>query len=304
MQESQKPSERNQDPEAGLSPEAEERAGNELFRWALESFVNPELGRRQEEEGWGDSPILRFQVQFPEEDLPKILLNDEVQGFLEVKATGPIKKGQVITTGDFSEISDYRPLDEDAGTPHITGFLHAGGWFVGFQLAHRHPARREHLDAGREFLAAAQDALEKRRLRVCLDAANSAAELLVKAELLSCGPAIDFAYKARSHDGLSMAYNLWGNLGNTDPRFVDALNRLRRLRSKARYLQGGQLPEESQVEEILETLAAMEQQASHLVEAPLHELPKKYTVVATRELKAGELIGPDASTLFPPKKPA
>jgi uncharacterized protein (UPF0332 family) len=232
----------------------------------------------------------------------KILLNDEVQGVLEVKASGPVEKGQLITEQDFSEISDYRPLDEDAGTPHVTGFAHRDSWLLGFQLAHRHPARGEHLEAGREFLATAQYAFEQGWLRVALDDAHSAAELLAKAELLSCGPVIELAENAQSHDGVSTIYNLWGRLGNTESKFVDALNRLRWLRSDARYLKRDRLPEVSEIEKLLKTLEAMERHAAHLVEAPLHDLPTKYTVIATQQLRAGQLVGPGASTIFPPKR--
>jgi uncharacterized protein (UPF0332 family) len=297
------PSELAQKEPLDIDEEAATRAASEILSWVQSGYIEPEIQRRKEQDWWPEGTILyRFQVQFPETGSPNVLLNDEVQGILEVKASGPIEKGQLITEQDFSEISDYRPLDEDAGTPHVTGFAHGGSWFLGFQLAQRHPARREHLEAGQEFLATAQYAFEQGRLRVALDAANSAAELLAKAELLSCGPAIELAEKAHSHDGVSTIYNLWGRLGNTEPEFVDALNRLRWLRSRARYLKGDSLPELSQIENLLETLEAMEDHAAHLVKAPLHDLPPKYTVIATRKLKAGELIGPEASTIFPRRR--
>jgi hypothetical protein len=281
------------------------RAGGEMFSWVRTLYVDPEIQSRQERGLWPEGTgLYRFQVQFPEAESPKVRLNDEVKGILEVKAAGPVEEGQLVTEDDFSEITDYKPLDEDAGIPHVTGFAHRDSWFLGYQLAHRHPARHEHLAAGREFLAAAHTALAEGHPRVVLDAANSAAELFVKAELLSCGPVIEMAEKARSHDGLSMVYNLWGRLGNTDARFVDALNRLRRFRSDARYLKGELQVEVSEMEGLLATLGALELHAQHLVEAPLHELPPKYTVIATRELKAGELIGPDASTIFPPRQAA
>jgi hypothetical protein len=34
---------------------------------------------------------------------------------------------------------------------------------------------------------------------------------------------------------ISSQYNLWGKMGNTDPRYVKLLNRLAKLRSPARY---------------------------------------------------------------------
>jgi HEPN domain len=283
-----------------LNPEAEERAGNEIFAWVSSDFVEPEVKRRQECGEWPPESLLyRFQVQFLEDGNLRVLLNDEVQGFLEVKATGTIEKGQVVTGDDFSEISDYRPLDEHAHLPHVTGFRHGGTWFLAFQLAQRHPRRREALEAGREFLATAHEAHAAGRIRVCLDSMYSAVELLAKAELLSSTPAIDFISKSRSHSGLSSAYNVWGHLGNTNPKFVDAFNELAQLRSPARYLEGDLPPHMDEVKKLLDTLSDMESHVGHLVEAPLHDLPEKYNVFAAQPIRAGELVGPDASTLFP-----
>jgi len=43
----------------------------------------------------------------------------------------------------------------------------------------------------------------------------------------------------------------------------------------------------------------MERHVAHLAEAPMHELPNQFTVMAARPIKAGELVGMDATTLFP-----
>jgi uncharacterized protein (UPF0332 family) len=264
-------------------------------------YVEPEIVRREAANEWTEgTPVLRFQVQFLDDREVRTRLNDEIGGYLEVKATGPIEKGQVITADDFSEISGYRLPDEHAHHPHVTAFLRHSSWFLAFQLGGRDPARHDVVSTGREFLGAAHDTLSSGRLRVCLDNAHSAVELLAKAELLSCAPTIEVAQRSTSHRTLLQAYNIWsGRLGNSDQRFAQTLNRLAKLRRRARYLLSDLDCDAAEAADLLSVLDDMEQHVAHLAEAPMHDLPNRFTVIASRKLKAGELVGMDATTLFP-----
>lgn len=276
-------------------------AGKALFGQAVDNYVGPEIVRREGRGEWSQGTILdRFQVQFPEDGAAQVRLNHEVQGILEVKATGPVKKGDLVTAGDFSEITSYRPLEEDVNTAHVTALAHGESWFLAFQFGARDPNRHEFLKAGREFLAQAHDAFRNGCLRPAIDNAASAVELLAKTELLSSNPAIELARESRSHDRLSGIYNAWGHLENTDARFVDAFKRLRKLRPAARYLERP-LPSSSEVRRLIGVLDEMEAYVAHLAQAPLHDLPSRYNLFATRMISAGELIDPDASSIFPPR---
>lgn len=287
-----------------VSPEvapAHEEAGKTMFDSMTEIWVTPEVERRRHAGTWGeDDVVYRFQVQFLEEDEVVVRVNDEVKGILTVKATGPVEKGQEIYMEDFSEISGYQLPDEYADHPHVTAVFHHETWFMSYQLGHRDPSRHEVLAAGREFLSAADDDLQAHRLRPFFDNANSAVELLAKAELLSSAPTIEIARECGSHRTLSQAYNVWvGHLENGDRRFSDALNRLAKLRRQGRYLTTDLEADEDEANGILAVLRDMERHVSHLAEAPVHELPSGFSVLATRELKAGELLGADAMTVFP-----
>lgn len=276
------------------------KSAQALFGGMVDAHVNPEVARRIDSGEWPESAtVFRFQVQFLDDEV-EVRLNEEVQGTLTVKATGPIEVGQEVTTADFSEISDYQLPDEHAHHPHITAFAHNSTWFLSFQLGGRDPARHETLTVAREFLAAAHDAFEANRLRACLDNAYSAVELLAKAELLSCAPTIEAMQKASSHRTISQAYNIWsGRLGNSDQRFAKALNRLAAIRRRARYMENELDCDQAEATELLSVLDSMEQHVAHLAEAPMHELPNRFTVMAARPIKAGELVGMDATTLFP-----
>jgi hypothetical protein len=68
--------------------------------------------------------------------------------------------------------------------------------------------------------------------------------------------------RSSTHKRVSAAYNAWAvHLKNDDLRFAGTLNRL--------------------------------------AEGPMHELPDRFKVIATRELQPGELIDRDATTIFP-----
>ena len=90
---------------------------------------------------------------------------------------------------------------------------------MSFDLSRRHPLSDDHLALGRDFAASAREAQAAGRLGVALDCAYSAAELLAKAELLSCSPTIEAALGARKHAGVATPYSLWARLGNTPARF-------------------------------------------------------------------------------------
>lgn len=275
-------------------------AATALFHGVLDEWVHPEIERRVQEKSWTEDAILyRFQVQFFDDEVA-VRINEEVKGILEVKAVGPIEKGQVIYEDNFSEIVGYQLPEEYAHHPHISGWAHHGVWSLLYQLGHRDPGRHRALASGRDYLGAAHEALVASRIGPCFDLAYSAVELLARAELLSCAPAISFVQRTSTHDGISAAYNAWSrHLGNGEPKFANAFNQLKELRRQARYGETDMGSRRTEAEEMLGVLDEMEKHVTRLAEAPMHELPDGFQVIATRELKAGELVSPDAMTIFP-----
>lgn len=283
------------------SPEAVEAAAT-VVQATLDNWVKPELERRQEAGSWPDEePVRRFQVQFLDEETV-VRLNDEVGGYLELDGGELIEINEFLSRSETGDVVGYRLPDEHAHHSHLTGWSNGKALFTTQHLAYRDPGRHEVLAGGREFLATAQDALEKRRLRACLDTAYSAAELLARAELLSCAPAVELVRGTSSHKGIGKAYNAWtGHLKNGDARFAVALNRLTDLRLTARYGREGQVVDEEEARSLLAVLVEMEKHVARLAEGPLHEMPDQFTVVAARNLKPGELVEAEATSIFPVK---
>jgi hypothetical protein len=172
---------------------------------------------------------------------------------------------------------------------------------MSYDLSRRHPLADEHLALGADFAASAHEAHAAARLGVALDCAYSAAELLAKAELLSCSPTIETALSARKHAGVVTPYTLWARLGNTEQRFATLLHRLGRLRPAARYLNGELAADEQAVGQMMETLAEMERHARGVVTGDPAYRRRRYQVIATRELRAGRLARDSDCTIVPQK---
>jgi uncharacterized protein (UPF0332 family) len=276
--------------------------GQALFDDMVRQFVRPELERRRADGKWPDEePVYRFQVLLPDGAPPEVRLNRDVGGTVMAKATRAIAAGEEVVIDDFSAITGYTPREKDAGTPHVTAFLHREGWSLVFEFAGGHPDRFAFLERAEEFLEAAQRALRKEHLGACYDNALSSCELLAKTELLSCRPTIEIVLNSRTHAAIATPYNLWANLGNTDKRYARLLDRLHARRSTARYLQGVQPLTHSEAKEVLATLTDMHEHVKRRAQETPAEGDDRFNVYATRELRAGELVRSGDFTLKPPR---
>lgn len=281
-----------------------ERVGTTLFQDVLDRYIVAEVERRQETREWTDDMgLYRFQVLMPPDGENQVRLNEQVGGTIQAVATRAIEKGDGVVVEDFSGVKGYEPLPEDIGVPHVTAFLHRDGWSLAFEFSYRHPRRFEYLELATGFAATAGEALAADRLGVALDNAFSAVELLAKAELLSCHPTIEDALAASSHGAIATPYALWARLDNTDSRFVHLLYRLQELRPAARYLKKALALRDGEPESLFSLLAQMEVHVRRVVEgADTGEGPHGFNVIATRDVKAGQLVMRTDFTSRPPKE--
>lgn len=264
--------------------------GQALFDDMLERFIRPELKRRVE---GGDlsstDTVVRFQLLLPDGVAPIIRLNDEVGGTVTAISTRAMGAGEEVTVADIGGITAYEPRGEDAGIPHVSAFLHSGGWSLVFQFSQGHSSRFEFLERADQFLATARDALIGGRIAPFFDNAFSACELLAKAELLSGRPTIDLVLNSKSHSAIRSSYSLWAHLGNTDMRYSQLLHRLNDVRDPARYLRGDEDLTEGEAEATLELLGDMREHVQGRVAGSASD-HDRFFVYATRELKAGQLV--------------
>ena|SRR5215218_2774504 len=117
-------------------------------------------------------------------------------------------------------------------------------------------------------------------MRTFADNLFSAAELMAKGILL-LGPDKD-VLKSKKHTFISGRFNLSGNWGHTDPRYVELLNRLSQLRGPARYShQGFSLSTEEAsdmldtADDMFETLGAVRDYRLRRAEPDGQEAPER-----------------------------
>lgn len=279
--------------------------GPVLFQDVLDRFVQPDVAARHiAGELPTDTAIHRFQVLLHPEGEPDVRLNEQVGGMVKAVATRTIEAGEEVTTDDFSGVSSYEPMPEDVGVPHITAFAHRGGWSVAFDFTYRHPRSIDYLAGGHDFADTAREALAAGRVGAALDNAFSAVELFAKAELLSCRPTINEVISSRTHGSVATPYALWARLGNTDRRYVQLLYRLQELRGASRYLDKGLALKDGEPATLFDLLADMEAHVRRVAHGEdTDDEPQGFTVIARRDVRAGQLVTQDDFTLRPPKSP-
>jgi hypothetical protein len=280
-----------------------ESYGQPLFDDMVTRYVLPEVERRRADATFDDDLVFRFQVLLPEGGEPEVRLNHEVAGTVMVTATRTIAAGEEVTVDDISGVSEYTPGPEDAGVPHVTGFLHRDGWSLVFEFNRGgHSDRFEFLRLGGDYLETAREALDGGRLQAFADNAYSACELLAKAELLSSRPTVELVLNSHSHAGVSRPYNAWAKLRNSDPRFAKLLGRLAEMRPAARYLQRELPLDPAGATDLLHLLEEMHAHVQAAVaDGSGRGEPNVFYVYAARELRAGEIVRRGDFTLTPPR---
>ncbi len=280
-------------PNTEAAPEA---PGDLMFRQVIEAFVSPEVERRRAESGELEG-IHRFLVLMPPGDPVVVKLNREFQGEATVRATRDFEQGEEIDTDSFDHVSDFRPDEIDRGRPFIAGFAHRDGWSLVLRLGWQHVDAAPCLRLGQEFAVTAREALAAGRTGPALENAHSAAELFAKAVLLSAPPAITGRIvNSSKHTDIVPAFNQWTALGNAPRGATRLLGKLQALRRSARYLNDPLTVTSEEVGELFEALDMFEK----FTEADVAGDPlRSYFVIATRELRAGELVELSAMTTNP-----
>jgi uncharacterized protein (UPF0332 family) len=209
------------------------------FEQIMEIWITPEVIRRQEA-GLISRPydLKAGQIILHADGRPnEVRLNDEVRALGKVKLKDGLNKskGDPVYAHEIENYESFRlPDDEDPNCGHITIIRFGDQWSLAFDAIYNKGIAAKHLSAARQFIAAAQQALESNSLRVFVDTCFSAAELTAKAILLT-SPIPGESHKM-THGRIHARYNLQAKFGNVDASHKDALNRLATLRGSARYL--------------------------------------------------------------------
>ena len=108
----------------------------------------------------------------------------------------------------------------------------------------------------KQFLALAENALEKAYLAAFIDNLFSASELIAKTQLLTLWSNPQLQNKP-SHKTIRRRYNHFAHLGNVEDDHIRAFNKLSEMRIRARYLKGEISLTDAECKEMLEAVQQM-----------------------------------------------
>jgi uncharacterized protein (UPF0332 family) len=236
----------------------EEHYGKLLDQF-LQLFILPELKRRKEEGKLEDSLSLRMaQIIFHSDGRkPQVRINSEVKvlAYAKLKSGISKNKGDLIYSTEIEDLSNFHLTDEDdPDCGHATIVKIGDRWIIAFDFRYNKALAKKHIETARQFYDSAAFSFKQKNNASCLDNLFSAAELASKAVLLLI-PDPKFRKKT-THGGIQLRYNRFADLGNVEPKFREALNKLSGLRPRARY--HGDVPiSEQDIQSLLEIVKEM-----------------------------------------------
>ena len=169
--------------------------------------------------------------------------------FFTIKAIAKCKvnkdknKGDIIYEEDIENIESIELTNRDPNSAHVTLLLIKGRWIISFDFRYNKKRILEHIEASKEFLESAKDNLTQNRLRPFFEDSFACAELLAKSILLQL-PDKKILY-GKDHASRINQFKNWASLGNVNQQHSDILERLKGLRSSARYLSSNEFKQEN-----------------------------------------------------------
>jgi len=233
----------------------------------LELWINPEIERRKTTGSLPENFVLYAAQVIMNFGAPaQIRLNKEIKAVLVGDFSRTVETGEQVTVDAFENIKEISLTESDPNAGHFTMMRHQGSWFVGFDFRYNAAVISDHLDAARQFLDSVSFSFPKGYLRVVAENLFSAVELMAKGLLLMHDETL---LTSKKHGAVSSRYNQWGNLGNTDEKYTQLLNKLSNIRSSSRYLQREFNLTDKEAENMIEI-------AENMYSDLKAQLPKKY----------------------------
>jgi hypothetical protein len=234
-------------------------ADSRFYDGLMNMFFLPEMRRRQEQ-GSLPKPLKLWAAQvvlYPDRRPNTVRFNAEVKCrvlFMKSDRTRAWNDGDPIYVRDIAGIEDVELTDEDdPGCAHATVLCLNNKTWVHFDFRFNKNLARRHIDVARQFHAAAVLSWHESYRAPCLDNLYSAAELAIKADLLT---AHDPRIKRASHSEIGKRFRLM-SAGNYAPGHQAAFNKLTKMRYPMRYLRGQSLATDGEVSELVRVVESL-----------------------------------------------
>jgi hypothetical protein len=204
-----------------------------VIRNIYEVFLVPEIEARGGPQVVG--PVHKAVVLLDPANGVTVLLNDDAEVVVSVRATRPIEAGEEITQDDFDSVEDVRPatVPDDAGWVALA-VMPDGTHVAGFDFRRNRGKGRALLALADDYLATAKGALAAGRSGPSIDSAHTAAELAVTTLMYLTDD--EPVKRARNRHSRRLSWlRDFTRLGNAPSPLHAAMIRLTNLRSAARY---------------------------------------------------------------------
>jgi HEPN domain-containing protein len=192
----------------------------------MRTWVVPELGRLGMPE---DKPVDRGLILFPPQGKPQVILGERAEIIASCTSLRAIEAGEAVTENDVT-VNSVHPAKEPRDHGWICWATIGDHIWIAFDLRRHRDTARQHVVLASDYLATAREALAAGRLAVAIENTWSAAELVIKAEIVMLGVS-----QARDHGTRETWWSDFTKLGNAPGEEADSFKWLGQQRSAARY---------------------------------------------------------------------
>ncbi len=237
------------------TPAPADDLGALFLKQVMDLWVSPALAKRQAagELKVGQRIVAIQVVFFPDNRPLEVRVNGEVKGIVIVP-NAAISPGQLVYEHEVDDITGVKLIEDERDCGHVTVFLLRQVKRIFFDFRRNLAASQAHADAAKEFYATALYALDNGHMRAFVDNLYSAAELAVRAFLLTDG---DPRFRPKTHRAVSSQFNKLAQPGRTHSDKTGAFNNLETLRQRGRYLEGMLDLDVTQAREMLATVSEL-----------------------------------------------
>lgn len=162
-----------------------------------------------------------------------VLLNDEAPLVARARAKRPIAAGEQVTSDDLEDVEDLTPHNVDPNAGWIVFAMVGTTSIVSFDFRRNLAAAAELLLLADQYLDVARDALSKASVGPALENAYAAAELAVRAQMLTIDDNPPAAHRPRQE-----WWEQWVAHGNSPAEHGPILSTLAAARPAGRYGEG------------------------------------------------------------------
>lgn len=207
-----------------------------IFQQVMSLWIKPEINKRKSLKRLPKNFNLRAaQIIFSlDRGWNKVRLNNEIKAEANLKLRVSKNKGDPIYEHEVENIQSIELTNKDPNCAHITLLKIRGKWIISFDFRYNKKRVLEHIERAKEFFDSAKENISNKRFGPFFENAFACAELLAKSILLQL-PDKKMLHE-KDHNLIIEKFKNFVVLGNVKIEHSNVLEKLKKLRSSARYV--------------------------------------------------------------------